>query len=246
MVLQQLGKKVTHLIDLQRRRILIEQRRRTQPDVIELAGIKLPIGDHLSQGMREALYGEYYEQSEISILKNQLRPEDIVMEIGTCLGFLASYCAKTIGSDRVFSYEGNPALEAHIRHTYHLNQVNPTQSMCLIGEHHGEATFYIGPSLWSASIIQRDARFQPTQVPVKSFNQELERINPSFLIVDIEGGEYEFMQYARFNSVTKILMELHERVLGQEKIAAVKSQLLAAGFQIDPSQSDPDIIFLTR
>jgi FkbM family methyltransferase len=98
-----------------------------------------------------------YEYWELQILKSSLKPTDTVMEIGTGLGLLSAYCAKRIGSDRVFTYEGNPEQEQHIRRTYALNQVCPILDICLVGREVGEQKFYVSNDFWDASTVQHSS-----------------------------------------------------------------------------------------
>lgn len=73
---------------------------------------------------------------------------------------------------------------------------------------------------------------RPIEVPICSFNQMIREINPSFLILDIEGGEYELVQYADFHQVKKLVIELHSWVLQPEQLQFVKDRLAWAGFQL--------------
>lgn len=211
---------------------LLAYRQVRQHQVVTIAGIKIPISDRISGEPLKYLYMGSYENHELKLVKSQLQQDDIVMELGTGLGLISSYCAKKIGSDRVFTYEANPALEPDIRHAYDLNKVAPQYEICLLGEQPGQQTFYVGKEFWSSSIIKRDADFQEINVPVKSFNQEVRKINPTFLIIDIEGGEYELLKYADFHNVRKLIIELHEQVIGKEPIKFVKSKLKASGFRV--------------
>ena len=244
----QLNRKVTYALDMIQRRILMEYRSITQPEMVEIEGIKIAVNQDLPKGPREALYGGYYEKSEIQIIKQQLQWSDRVMEMGAGLGLVSSYCAKKIGSDKVLTYEANPAMEPYIRQNYALNNVDPTLEICLLGEQAGEQTFYVGKSFWSSSIIQRRVDDKEIKVPVKSFNQEVYKFNPTFLIVDIEGGEYEVFKNVDvdFHNIQKIVIELHERVIGLEKVEVVISQFAAAGFQINKKFSASEELFFQR
>ena len=66
-----------------------------------------------------------YERDELRLIGQLLSPEDVALEVGAGLGVLSAYCARRLGSSRVFAYEANPDLEACIRDTYSLNQVQP-------------------------------------------------------------------------------------------------------------------------
>lgn len=225
---------------------ILAYRQVRQPQVVTIAGIKIPISDRISGEPLKYLYMGSYENHELKLVKSQLQQDDLVMELGTGLGLISSYCAKKIGSDRVFTYEANPALEPDILHAYALNKVAPKYEICLLGEQPGQQTFYVGKEFWSSSIIKRDANFQEINVPVKSFNQEVRKINPTFLIIDIEGGEYELLKYADFHNVRKLIIELHERVIGKEKIKFVKSKLKASDFQVVKNISYKEELFLQR
>jgi hypothetical protein len=73
---------------------------------------------------------------------------------------------------------------------------------------------------------------------MRSLNEEIRRIRPTFLILDIEGGEYDLLQILDdFLTIKKVAIELHEDVIGPEKIESIKRRLVDAGFAIDPHYS---------
>ncbi|NEQ37076.1 MAG: FkbM family methyltransferase [Okeania sp. SIO3I5] len=84
------------------------------------------------------------------------------------------------------------------------------------------------------------------QVPVKSFNEEVYKINPTFLILDIEGGEYDLLQFADFHTIKKIVIELHPHFFGQEKLDFVISRLKDAGFNVNKKLSFTKQLLLQR
>ncbi|AFY40741.1 methyltransferase FkbM family [Nostoc sp. PCC 7107] len=215
------------------KRAIKEYRLLIQPKIIQIEGIKIKIGEHISPPVKKAMYIGEYESSELRAVKSKLSTNDIVMELGAGIGLLSSYCAKRIGSERVFTYEANPRLEIPIRETYQINQVLPNLEICLVGEENGEQTFYVGKNFWSSSIIPWNEGAKPITVAVKSFNQEIRKINPSFLIIDIEGGEYDLLKYADFYNVKKLVIEIHPKAIGQDKAIFVKSKLAEMGFQIN-------------
>jgi FkbM family methyltransferase len=200
-----------------------------KPSVVNLEGIKVEVSPDFSEPIKQSLYGLRYEYWELQLLRLILEPTDVVMEIGTGLGLLSAYCARKIGSNRIFTYEGNPEQEPYIRRTYALNDVNPKLEVCLIGRESGTESFYVSKDFWDAStVVMQDAR--QITVPVKSVNEVIQQHNPTFLIIDIEGGEYDLFQSIDLTNVKKVLIELHGRI-GQKKIASVKQKLLDAGFQ---------------
>jgi FkbM family methyltransferase len=219
-----------------RREAMCKYREWRRPDYVKLRGVRMSARPDIwgtKDALRDALYYEYYEESELKMLSMKLDTNDRVMELGTGLGLISSYCAMKIGSDRVYTFEANPALESYIRQTYQLNAVNPRADFCVLGSEEGERTFYIGKNFYSSSTLRRNPEDMEIRVPVKSFNDEIRKINPTFLIIDIEGGEYELMHYANLQNVTKLLIELHEHVIGREKIDFVKTKLSNMGFAVE-------------
>ncbi len=201
-----------------------------RPSTVDIEGIKIKVPLMASNVMRSAIFDGYYETSELQLVTNRLSPDDIVMEVGTGLGLLSTYCAKQIGDDKVFTFEANPALERPIKTNYTLNQVAPKLEMGLVGEHPGSSTFYVANDFWASSIFNKAPGAKPITVPVISFNEKVREINPTFLLLDIEGGEYEFVKYADFHNIKKLMIEVHSWILTSEQIQFVKDMLTKVGF----------------
>ncbi|WNZ27667.1 FkbM family methyltransferase [Leptolyngbya sp. NK1-12] len=218
----------------------------------EIEGIKIPMGDHISPKVQRAFHYSCYERPEIETLKSYLASDDVVMELGTGLGLLSIYCAQKIGSDRIFSYEANPRLEPYIRKNYQLNQVSPSLDICLLSNTTGEQDFYITKDFWASSTVPpvHYEVAEVVKVPVKSFDVEVQRIDPTFLIVDIEGGEYSLIENfnLRNSNICKIMIEIHTMSLSSHEVEALKSKLFNAGFKLVSDYVDigQEVAFLQR
>jgi FkbM family methyltransferase len=220
------------LIEL-RRRVLRTYRGWRRPRVIRHAGVLLEIDRHLPPEILEFLYAGDYERSELKPLRQHLRPDDVVMELGAGLGFISLQCAKWIGPDRVFSFEANPALEPYIRRNYELNRLYPQLEICVLGQGHGETDFYVHDQFWASTTLPRTDRWRCIQVPVRPLNEEIRRIDPTFLVLDIEGGERELFRFIDFHHIRKIGLELHVGLIGAEEAEAAKRRIRDAGFTIE-------------
>jgi FkbM family methyltransferase len=192
-----------------------------------------------------ALQQGYFVHPEIQVVKTHLSLDDIVMEVGAGIGVVSSFCAKRVGSKRVFAYEGNPSVERLIRHTYRLNGVSPTLEMCLIGGRAGMESFGVAENFWSSSTIRRPGT-EVMKVPMKPFNVEIQRPDPTFLVVDIEGAEYELCRCADFHHVRKVVMEVHEDIIGRDSIDSIISRLRSAGLTLHEPSSYPTVLFFQR
>jgi FkbM family methyltransferase len=210
------------------------------------SGVKLRLHPCLSLKLLEALVNGTYEPEEAEIVGTSLTPDDVVMELGTGLGFISALCAMRIGSERVHTYEANPELEPLIRETFAMNRIAPDLQFCLLGESEGTDTLYIMPDLWSSSTVRRDGWVRTVQVPRRNLRQEMARVRPTFLIVDIEGAEYELFRSIDLSGVNKCAIELHERVIGREKTDFVRQALALAGFVSSSGWSDGEQLFYER
>ena len=93
------------------------------PEIVEIEGLKIKIPQSSSDVVRDAIYKGTYEAAELKLVKSKLSKDDVVMDVGTGLGLLSTYCALKIGSNRFFTFEVNPALEQAIKNNYALNRV---------------------------------------------------------------------------------------------------------------------------
>lgn len=213
------------------------------PSVVDVEGIKIKIPLLASNVIRSALFEGYYEDSELRIVMNKLSQDDIVMEVGTGLGLLSTYCAKRIGNDRVFTFEANPALKQPIKTNYALNQVNPKLEIGLVGEQAGFNTFYVNNDFWGSSTVNVAENTKPITIPVINFNKKVREIDPTFLLIDIEGGEYELFKYADFHNVKKLMIEVHKRILTPEQTEFVINAIAKAGFKLVEGDGSEELYF---
>ena len=218
-----------------------------QPAWANNRGVWLPCSQPgIASGIARQIYFGEYESKEIDIVAHKLEASDIVVEVGAGLGYLSAFCAKQIGSDRVHTFEANPALMPLIRATHERNAIAPEVYNVLLARGDGECTFYVEPEFWASSTTARSTGAQAIKVPQRDLNKELVRLSPTFLIVDIEGGEAEFFAYADLAGVNKICLETHPDVLGDEGISAVFSRLFAQGFALDFSCIRKNVFFFYR
>jgi FkbM family methyltransferase len=200
----------------------------------------------MSRRIEQAISHGAYERDELRLIGMVLSPSDVVLEIGAGLGVVSAYCAKRVGPGRVFAFEANPDLEPMIRETYALNGVEATLEMCAVRATAGRVTLYRSKHLVSSSIVHRNAASSAIEVPGKSLGYLVEKIRPTLLIADVEGAESELFDRAQLPGVSKIVLELNERLIGQARARQVRGALLALGFREDPGLSSRDHLVLRR
>jgi FkbM family methyltransferase len=207
--------------------------RRYRRCIVAVDGIRLRLDRRVSSRMVAAILSGDHTPQERRLIGRALDAEDVVMELGGGIGMVAIFCAKRIGSERVFTYEANPALASLMRENFALNDVSPRAEFSMLGPREGTADFYVAKNFASSSTLPGTRAHRRITVPVKPLNPEIERIQPTFLVVDIEGGEEAVFRYARLDSVRKIMLEAHPEVLGTERADAVRAAIRAAGFSED-------------
>jgi FkbM family methyltransferase len=201
--------------------------------VVNVRGVRIRIHRSLPYEVAKALIYQSYESPERSLLDGLLRNDDVVMELGAGIGYISTFCAQIIGSERVFTYEANPKMEPLIQDTYRLNGVSPTVHLCMVGERAGTAAFHASDDFTVSSKLPLSRDAELITVTVVAFQAELERIEPTILIVDIEGGEYEIFQRPLPNACRLILLELHPQMLGDRRAAQVLAWIKAMGFTVN-------------
>lgn len=225
---------------------LVYQYRVARRTVITIEGVKVRIGRHMSRRVVRALSKGGYERAELRLIGALLTPDDVVLEIGAGLGLLSAYCAKRIGSDRVYACEADPDLEPCIRETYQLNGIEPTLEMCAVGPHAGRVTVSRDKRLVSSSVVRRRVGAQPVEVPGKALNYLVGKIRPTVLVVGAEGAGQDLFDGADLPSVTRIVLELHDLVLGPAGTDRIRQQLSSFGFVVEQRLSSYQHLVLRR
>ncbi len=179
--------------------------------------------------IRNQILNRSYEGSEFRAVKKFISKEDVVMELGAGLGVVSVICAKIVSGKNVHSYEANPALEKIILENHILNHVQPNLRIAILGRDVGVVPFYVSDEFWSSSIIEiPDAKC--IEVVQLDLNSEIQRIKPTCLVVDIEGGETDIIDQIEPSSISKFIMEWHPHVIGEEAITRMRNRLSYLGY----------------
>jgi FkbM family methyltransferase len=218
-----------------------------RPEWQQVAGIELPLKHPLITPPieRDIYYGDY-ERKELDVIERRLEPGDTVMEVGAGIGFLSAYCARVLGDERVFAYEANPALLELVTAVHARNKVRPKVTQALLGEGDGERDFFVEPDYWASSLVRRSATATCVRIRQIDFNSELRRVAPSFLIVDIEGGEYELLRNADLSGVSKLCIEIHPDVLGNARVSELFARMIGAGLALDFTLMRKNVFYFYR
>ncbi len=204
-----------------------------KPDTVNNFGVNIFVGDsNISNWVRDAINKGYYEAAEAELLNDFLSKEDIVLEIGGGIGFIGSICSSK--AKQVNIYEANPKLIPIIKHNCKLNGKNfyVYNYAVVNNSDKRDIKFYIGEHFWNASIVKTNG-FEEIVVPTISMNKIMSNLNPSFLIIDVEGYEVELLKKYSFpNSIKKILIEFHPKKVSDNEIEELKNNILENNFKL--------------
>ena len=216
---------------------------------MQLHGVSIDLThENISPALKKFFYYQVYESGEVKILSKHLSDDDVVMEIGAGIGFLSAYCAKAVGSGKVFAYEANPFMIDKIKETYKLNNVTPTIKNILLSNKEQNLNFYLEDEFWSSSTVKRSDSARCVQVNSCDVNVEIKNIQPNFLIIDIEGGEKNLLPMIDFksNKVKKIIIEVHPHVIGDYEASQIVKYLIDEGFYINFKDSSGIVLMFER
>jgi FkbM family methyltransferase len=217
------------------------------PDWSEIRGIVLPVKHPLIvQAIQKKIFFGDYEEMESDIVEKRLAPDDIVMEVGAGIGYLSALCAKRIGSERVNAYEANPAMMDVIALTHEKNRVSPRVANVMMGHGNGVCTLHVEEEFWASSTVAGSANSKKVEIPQIDLNEEFDKIRPTFLIIDIEGGEIDFFKYAKLDGLRKICIETHPGMISNQDINDMFVKLIAKGFLIDYTLLRKNVFYLYR
>ena len=222
-------------------------RRVHRPQWQQVAGIDLPLKHPLiTPPIERDIYFGDYERKELDVIERRLEPGDTVMEVGAGIGFLSAYCARVLGNERVFAYEANPALLELVDAVHKRNKVSPRVTQALLGQGDGERDFFVEPDYWASSLVRRSPKASCVRIRQIDFNSELRRVAPTFLIVDVEGGEYELLRNADLAVVSKLCLEIHPDVLGNSKVSELFAGLIEGGLALDFGLMRKNVFYFYR
>ena len=218
-----------------------------RPDRVTYCGVRLRLDPRwATPRLRDSIYRGYYERQEHDILRATLREGDRYMELGAGIGFLATCACQAVGADNVFVYEANPDLIETIRQTTSANGFDPKVTNAVLGDSVGATDFYVHSDFWSSSLDPApDAR--RVSVPSRSFQEELETVRPTYLTVDIEGGEVALFEARKLPTfVRAICMEVHPAAAGIAETHRMLTSLFDDGFAVSFYWTALSVVLLTR
>jgi len=188
-------------------------------------------------GFRSRFLFDTYEIGERTLCKKYLEKSDLLLELGGCIGIVSCVCNRIISnSSHHVVVEANPNLIPWVQKNRQRNSCSfAVESGMLSRSSNGD--FRIEKFIVSGSANTSTGK--AVKVPVLTIEQITKRHGfvPSALIMDIEGGEIDFLiendQWIADNpQVQKLIVEVHPFIVGEEAISDFRERLRLLRFQL--------------
>jgi FkbM family methyltransferase len=205
--------------------------------VVHCRGVGVPASPFLTETRQRRIAEGRYEAEEIAGALAVIRPGDRVLEMGAGLGVVGAVIAANAQPAAVLSFEANPDLVPHIKALHRLNglegRIELRNAVLMSAPDRPETrTFFLRNSfLGSSRVDANERKTRPVEVPTASFDRVVRRFQPDVLIMDIEGGELEFLTHTTLQGIRAIVVELHPKVYGADGTKTCKEKLRALGFR---------------
>lgn len=210
-------------------------------------GIEVPVSPHLGPGMIRSLDAGKYESGEIAAGLACIPKGARILELGAGAGVVGAVLAKHLAPAAMMSVEANPRLIPNIRelhlHNGLADVIDLRHAVVFSAPDAPETVeFYLrGNFLGSSLTPLNEERAVPVSVPVLRYADLTAQFPHDAIMMDIEGGELEFLRHADLSAVKVVVGEFHRMIYGREGMKECRQLLTKAGFQMDETHSRPGI-----
>jgi FkbM family methyltransferase len=220
-------------------------------EVVEIHGVRIPIDPRvISEAVTNSIRNGGYEATEAHCVSQVVEPGERLVEIGGGVGFISSLAGLQRRCDSIAVFEANPELVPLIEEAHRLNDVIASVHNVAVVARAASATvpFHICRDLWDSSTLSvpETSLKRIALVPVAELAVILKERRPTILILDVEGGEAELLISANLAGVKKVLVELHQDIIGAPSIKAIFDRLSEQNFAYDARYSQRQIVLFQR
>ena len=206
-------------------------------------GIEVLDAPFFGAGMIASLNAGRYERREVECGLAAIPPGAHILEMGAGSGVVGAVLAKNCKPASMLSIEANADLLPHIQRLYAhngLTKVISARNAVVLSapDAPDTVTFFLqGNFLGSGLQVRNAARARAVQVPVLRYADLKATYPHDAIMMDIEGGELDFLRHADLTGVNVFVAEMHRDIYGREGMRECRQLLQGAGLIIDADLS---------
>ena len=206
-------------------------------DQYQLHGVIMPVDRGImSNVVIASLVDSSFERPEAEFLKQSLRADDRVLELGGGLGLISTMASKLVPQGVVVTVEANLQIMNYLKRLHTLNAVKVESLNAVVV---GRATtdqlpFYVRKDFWSSSLSDEPKNYTEVRsVNVIPLTSLTEKYRPTVVICDIEGGEVGLIDADWTEGIRLVMIEVHKSLIGQTGINQLKDYFAVKGFNVE-------------
>ncbi len=184
-----------------------------------------------------------YEAGEIAAGLACIAKGARILELGAGAGIVGAVLAKNLSPVGMISVEANPKLIPHIRELHEHNDLDhiiDLRHCVVLSDPDAPETvdFHVlGNFLGSSLTKRKEGRGVVVNVPVLRYADLAASFPHDTIMMDIEGGELDFLRHADLGQVRVFVAEFHEDVYGRDGMKECAALLSKQGFVLNERNS---------
>jgi FkbM family methyltransferase len=217
-------------------------------EIVRLDGCKFTLDKALPANVVDLLLENNYEAPERDALKKYLDPELPVIELGACLGIVSCLTNRRLRQpEKHVVVEANPPLVPLLAENRERNSCSFRIVHAALSYGADEINFKVNDNILASSLngeAQRAVVVSTVTLKLLLDETGFERVT---LICDIEGAELQLVEHELDvvrERVSMIIMELHDRMVGDEPTQQMLERLESVGFRM--VSKDRDVVVLRQ
>jgi FkbM family methyltransferase len=217
----------------------------TAPEIVgTIDGIEVPAAPHFGPRMINAIAEGRFEKSERRAGLAAIPEGAAILELGAGSGIVGASLARNCRPRRILSIEANPELVPFARALHRHNRLDSIielrHDVVVSGpDAPGEADFFVTGNFLGSGLsnLRKPEKSRRFSVPVIPYDVLRAEFPHDTIMMDIEGGERDFLRHADLAGVRLVIFETHRDIYGREGMRECRSCLAKAGFVMDPDLS---------
>lgn len=218
-------------------------------EIVRLDGCKFTLDEKLlPANVVDLLLENNYEGPERDALKKYLDPEFPVIELGACLGIVSCLTNRRLRQpEKHVVVEANPTLVPMLAENRERNGCSFRIVHAALSYGADRITFKVNDNILASSLNGDEQRAVVVSTVTLQLLLEETGFERATLICDIEGAELHLVEHELDllrERVSTIIMELHDRMVGDEPTKQMLERLESVGFRI--VSKDRDVVVMKQ